>query len=364
MMITKNYQRQILQILPFGIIWVVFASVYSFLEFGMIGSLDRYPTTGNVYDFGTSMRYAVVGSFVMGLLQGWVEVVWLRRRFASKALWVKISLKSFFYLVFIILFLGGITLVANSALLETSLFDSEVLSTFQNFITSFAFWSILIYISVTLSIALVFSEITEYFGQDTFYNFLLGKYHKPNKEIRIFMFLDMKSSTTIAEELGHEKYFELIKKYYADMTLPIVETSGEIYQYVGDEIVVSWLAKNGLLKNNCIECFHRILEMIGKHSEYYKKTFGVVPEFKAGYHIGEVTSGEIGILKKDIIYTGDVLNTTARIQAECNNYRAKALISEDLLKKLPSKSSFLFTEIGGLKLRGKRESVKLFRIDF
>ena len=69
------------------------------------------------------------------------------------------------------------------------------------------------------------------------------------------MFLDMKSSTTIAESLGHVKYFEMLKEYYSDLSDPIIKYSGEIYQYVGDEIVVSWKLKNGLQNNNCIQCF-------------------------------------------------------------------------------------------------------------
>ena len=48
---------------------------------------------------------------------------------------------------------------------------------------------------------------------------------------------------------------------------------------------------------------------------WYNQKFGVNPDFKAGIHLGEVTTGEIGALKKEIIFTGDVLNTTARIQA-------------------------------------------------
>ena len=114
------------------------------------------------------------------------------------------------------------------------------------------------------------------------------------------------------------------------MTDAILETSGEIYQYVGDEIVVSWPETKGLQNNDCIRCFIKINETINSNREEYLKRFGFVPEFKAGLHLGEVTTGEIGTLKKDIIYTGDVLNTSARIQALCNQYRARVLISEAL----------------------------------
>ena len=363
-MINKKFQRSFIQVFPFGVTWLVFAIVYLLLENGIIGDLDYYPSTGNIYSFKASLLYVGIGSFFMGLLQGWIEVTWLRRLFASKALWVKIVMKSLFYLVFIILFLVIVSVTANSLIRETSFTDPVVLRTLRQFLFSFSFWTIVIYIGLTLNVALVFYEITEYFGQDTFYNFLLGKYHKPNLETRIFMFLDMKSSTTIAERIGHQKYFELLKKYYSDMTQPILDTSGDIYQYVGDEIVISWLEKKGVKHNNCIECFRKISESIEKHRVQYLKEFGLLPEFKAGYHVGEVTSGEIGIIKKDIIYTGDVLNTTARIQGECNKYNAQALISEELFNKLPLGDDLQGTEIGTLQLRGKMAPTKLYSLSF
>ena len=99
-----------------------------------------------------------------------------------------------------------------------------------------------------------------------------------------------------------------------------------------------------------------------ENKESYLEKFGVIPEFKAGYHIGEVTSGEIGILKKDIIYTGDVLNTTARLQAQCNRYNAKALISGQLLEELQMEDSISYSKIGELTLRGKTELISLYSL--
>ena len=178
------------------------------------------------------------------------------------------------------------------------------------------------------------------------------------------MFLDMKSSTTIAEKLGHQNYFKLIKSYYADMTDALLETNGTIYQYVGDEIVVSWPEKEGLKSNNCLLCFQKIEEAIDTRSAQYQSKFGFVPEFKAGIHIGTVTAGEIGTLKKEIVYTGDVLNTAARIQALCNQYNARILISAKLKSCLERQEEVIFSEIGTITLRGKTVPMPLFKVEF
>ena len=95
-------------------------------------------------------------------------------------------------------------------------------------------------------------------------------------------------------------------------------------------------------------------------SEKYINKFDLVPTFKAGLHLGEVTTGEIGVIKKDIIFTGDVLNTTARIQGLCNDYKVDLIISSDLIKKLDLDSKKRIKSLGETELRGRSEKVELF----
>ena len=363
-MVHPKYSRYTRQILVFALIWLFFGVLYALVEVGLLGSSTSYPATGNYYNFKSNLLIICIVSLFMGLAQGWLEVVWLKKRFETKALWIKVLCKSLIYLALSISFLVFATVLIATFNLHNGQFELDVQEDVKRFISTFTFWSIIIYIGVILNIALLFSEIKEYIGSRLLYDFILGRYHHPNQEVRIFMFLDMKSSTTIAENMGHAQYFQLIKAYYADMTNPILETDGEIYQYVGDEIVVSWPETKGLYKSNCIKCFQKIENELLRKNNVYMKKFGLAPSFKASFHIGEVTTGEIGIIKKDIIYTGDVLNTTARIQAECNNYNAKVLISNDLLKELPKNNEFSFTNIGKLTLRGKSEEIKLYSVDF
>jgi len=363
-MLSPKITRYLRQTFTFGIIWLLFGLVYVFLEYGLLGDSPIYPATGNKYDFKNALIYTGLGSFFMGLAQGWIEVSWLKKRYQDKSFWNKIFIKGTFYTFLLIIFISVLTLITNAIRFNSSVFDPVVHNSLIVFLKEFSFWSLIIYAGVILDIALFYSEITTYLGNEVFYNYSYGKYINPKQEVRIFMFLDMKSSTTIAEQMGHRKYFDLIKSYYADMTDAILETKGEIFQYVGDEIVVSWPEKTGLKNNNCMDCFSKISEVFNDKKSTYINQFGLVPEFKAGFHIGEVTTGEIGIIKKDIIYTGDALNTTARIQSECNNYGVRALISEDLVIKLNPDANFSFVEIGKLILRGKQEAIQLFAINF
>ncbi|MFD2725245.1 adenylate/guanylate cyclase domain-containing protein [Hyunsoonleella rubra] len=361
MLLHANHIRNIRLILSFAVIWMLFGFCYSLLEYGIIGRLEFYPATGNKYSFKTSLVAVCIGSFFMGFIQGCIEVLWLKRQFRNRSLWAKILFKSIFYLALTITFLLVFAVWYNARVNEVSIFDPLVSGSIKQFVQTFSFWSIVIYAGLGLDVALFYSEMEEYFGTDLLPKYV-GRYHRPKQEIRIFMFLDMKSSTTIAERLGDAKYFELLKTYYANMSNAILETSGQVYQYVGDEIVVSWREKSGTQNNNCLHCFFKIEDAVNRKKSYYQKKFGLVPEFKAGYHVGKVTTGEIGIIKKDIVHTGDILNTASRIQDKCNALKSKVLISKELRERLGDADVFSFEEVDKLLLRGKTSEVQLYSV--
>jgi len=188
--------------------------------------------------------------------------------------------------------------------------------------------------------------------------------HRPAEEVdRVFMFLDIRSSTEIAERLGHVKYFDLLNDFFSDISEPIVRHLGEIYQYVGDEVVISWELENGTQEGRCIECFFAIREAIRRRADHYQQKYGLIPAFKAGLHHGKVTTGSVGTVKKEIVFSGDVLNTTSRIEGLCNRYQVDLLVSQALLSLLPSTYSGEAREIGSFALRGKREQITLYSIE-
>jgi adenylate cyclase len=207
-------------------------------------------------------------------------------------------------------------------------------------------------------------QVSDKFGPGILWKFITGKYYHPRQEARIFMFLDLKSSTTIAEKMNSKRYFELIKDIFRDITEPILNSQGEIYQYVGDEVVVSWPVEKGLADNNCLQCFYRIRRTLEERKEHYAGEYNLLPSFKAGLHIGEATVGEIGVIKKDIVYSGDVLNTTSRIEGQCNNYNVDILLSSELLERIQLNGEYQQIALGEIPLKGKNEKVLLYTINY
>ena len=176
------------------------------------------------------------------------------------------------------------------------------------------------------------------------------------------MFLDMKSSTTHAERLGHELFSRLIQDCFADITESIIQHEAEIYQYVGDEIILTWHASEGARNANCLKVLFAYCAALERHGDHYRQQYGFVPAFKAGVNFGSVTVAEVGVLKRDIAYLSDILNTAARIEGECNKHDQTLMISESVRDLVGDTRGLEFQEIGALELRGKDEKVLLFGV--
>jgi adenylate cyclase len=203
-------------------------------------------------------------------------------------------------------------------------------------------------------------QMIQKMGQRVFWRFVTGKYHQPREEDRIFMFLDLKGATTIAEQLGHARFSHLLADCFLDFTIPLLETRGEVYQYVGDQAVISWPTPVGIRGGNCIACFYQIDQALRQRKEYYLAQYGVVPHFKAGLHCGKVVTRQVGELKSEVVYHGDVLNTAARLEGQCNAIGRQLLLSGDLCELLKPVTAYCYAFVNSIQLRGKQAGLPIY----
>lgn len=322
---------------------------------------SRYIEVLPDYEFNFVFNINIFSAFLAGIISGSLLIFYLRERFRKA---------SFGFAILINALIISTLNVAISAVsytlfiafkLRLGLFHPEVLELSSRLIQDTMFYKKLLFWFFLVMLTIIGLHVNEKYGQGILGKLIMGKYLRPREEERIFMFVDIRSSTTIAEQLGHLRFFELLNDFYRDLTNPIIYKSGEIYQYVGDEIVVSWPMKEGLQNASCLRCFYDIKATLETLSGEYKKKYGLVPVVKAGLHCGLVTTGEIGVIKKDIVFSGDVMNTTSRIQAQCNRFGVDILLSKTLLDKLKlPPDEFPRKRVGMIELRGRRQKVELY----
>ncbi len=352
-----NAKERIQKILWITVAWTV-VSIYQF--FVGLGSVLEVATSELKYDIYILFRGSLLTGVIAGLVGGTVlTLVWEKWLRTQPYGWTLRSIFITYCIIFIIVSVPT-SVYFNLSYLGTGLWDQRlwaaVLRAHVNptILIPFVFW-----LTVVMGTMIVFL-VNDKYGPGVLRNFLLGKYFHPSREERIFMFLDLRSSTTIAERLGEGKYFEFLREVVKTSTTSILKHQGEIYQYVGDEIVISWPMKAGVSEMNCINCFFDIQKDLRDRQAYFEENFGVQPEFKAGLHYGNVMAGEIGVVKRDIAYTGDVLNTTARIQSKCNELGVDILLSKSLVDRIQTSiGDIKAQELGTIELRGKKQKVHL-----
>ncbi len=290
------------------------------------------------------------------MLGGSLIVFYLRDRFKKFSYGQLLLFHALAYLVLIVLVAFLVIFINSSIILKASPFSDEVFERAKGLLVDYGMWKVIVFWFFIVILTVFMLEVNDKYGPGILAKLIKGSYHKPRQEFRIFMFLDLKSATSLAEKIGSEKYFLLLKAFFADVTYPIMNSGGDIYQYVGDEITVCWDRKT----SQCLRCYRHISNLMNEKKEWYLQEFGSFPEFKVGMHCGEVTVGEIGIIKKEIVFSGDVLNTAARLMEACKEFGTDILVSEQV--KLIAGDEFHFDFIAEKQLRGKKAKLKIYTI--
>ncbi|MFL5260173.1 MAG: adenylate/guanylate cyclase domain-containing protein [Hyphomicrobiales bacterium] len=171
-------------------------------------------------------------------------------------------------------------------------------------------------------------------GARTLTNILLGRYHRPIREERLFVFFDLRESTGIAAAIGDERFHALLSSVFADADREIVDYGGEVHSYVGDAMIATWPLGDQKGNARAVLAVFAILDGLANASSKYRRRFGVVPRFRVALHGGPVIAGECGDSKRQITYLGDVPNVAARLEQLAKVIDADVAISGEMLPRL------------------------------
>lgn len=337
--------------------WWLISNVLFFYEYF---TLINKGVLSSSYDFKSAFTANSIASVIAGILGGVITVNLMERWLRMHEFW-----KALLYIVLVYVATALLVSTVGALYLKSDdlglpVYHPDVVSSLTAFFGSWLFIkNFIIWLFIVIG-TLIVLMVNDKFGPGVFPDYLMGRYFMPKRERRIFMFADIKDATGIAERLGEKKYFNFLKDFFRDIAPAIVQTRGEVYQYVGDEIVVSWKMKWGLKNANALLCFYSMKYIMAYKKGRYLKKYDVYPEFKVGYHCGTVMVGEIGQIKREIAFSGDVLNTASRIQSMCNELNVEILASKEFANiayKLPK--GVKKVELGEEKLKGKQSEISL-----
>lgn len=344
-------------ILVIAVTWTIMDTLYTVIRFNFLDIQTRYYFFEYQEFHPILLREVII--FFMSSAIGYVLVFKFKRNSRSLPLWFNFLSKTL-VLVFLAFFMNFLIHVTYSLLISKLSLNYAIQEfmrdTFQTYwiLEKLPSW-LLIFLMTQLII-----EIIEKYSPGIFLDVFLGKYVNPRIEKRIIMFIDLKDSTPIAEKLGHKDYFRFIRDFIYYMSIAIIEYNGRIYQYVGDEIVVSW-PYNPKNSKRCMDALIEARKLLQQNGERFRRKYGISPEFRVGIHAGEVTIGEIGLIKKDLAMSGDTMNTTARIRSACSELKQKFVVSKDFIDGIDIKD-WQSESLGIIDLKGKDKGIELFAL--
>jgi adenylate cyclase len=216
---------------------------------------------------------------------------------------------------------------------------------------------------VAVAVLVMMFQAAGLVGYRTFMALLLGKYRRPFAERRFFLFVDVVGSTAIAERLGPLEAHRFLAAVFSAVAEPIELYRGEIYQYVGDEIVITWVEADGVADARALRCFFAMRAELAADANRFVQRFGVRPELRAALHLGEVIAGEVGQVRRAIVFHGDVMNTTGRLEQATREVGCFFIASTDALASVGAPPEIRTRDLGMLTLRGRVEPIHAFCVE-
>jgi adenylate cyclase len=205
--------------------------------------------------------------------------------------------------------------------------------------------------------------VTNIIGPRAFLNFFIGRYHAPVEEKRFVLFVDIAGSTGLAERLGGIAIHRLLDRTFRLLTVAVVDYRGEVLNYVGDEVIVTWSERGGAIDCRPLRCFVAMRDELSRASGQLEREFGAAPRIRGSLHFGPVIVGEIGDVKRAIVFNGDVMNTAARLEELSRNVDGGFLASRAAMERFSSAPPFAVRDLGRLPIRGRADGIDVVGID-
>lgn len=340
------------------VIWLLAVYLFTFLRFFGNDTVSDIPGGESFNVFDHFLEVTLVG-LIFGLMFVFSDFI-LKKEYKKKRTYAfTITIAS---LVHVITFFVTVLLLSFILVMPSEV-DFQSADFLKKLITSKNMWAVFVYFFLLIILLNIQRYVRKVFGPGVLVNIIRGKYYKPRNEKKIFMFLDLISSTTYAEQLGSLKFTELIQDCFFDVSSIVKKHHAEIYQYVGDEVILMWDERQGVKKNNAFQAFFSFMNLLELKSGYYLSKYKTMPVFKAGIHYGIASVGEVGEIKKEIAYLGDAVNIASRLLGVCNQYNKQFLASEEVVQLALPDQRLKFNFIEEIKLKGKNTPTKVYSVE-
>tara|TARA_B100000315_G_scaffold233435_1_gene246559 strand:- start:84 stop:941 length:858 start_codon:yes stop_codon:yes gene_type:complete len=184
-----------------------------------------------------------------------------------------------------------------------------------------------------------------------------------NESIGTVLFSDIRSFTTLTEDLGAQGTVQLLNEYFEIMVDCIQGEEGMLDKFIGDAIMAIFgtpIAHD----DDPDRGVRAAIQMMTELNIFNNKriNLGHLPiDHGMGLNTDEIVSGNIGSPKRmDYTVIGDGVNLAARLESACKQYGTHILISEYTFQSL--KATYRTRQVDKVIVKGKTVPVGVYEV--
>ena len=191
---------------------------------------------------------------------------------------------------------------------------------------------------------------------------------RPERREVTVLLTDIVGFTTLAERTPPEGLTEFINRHFTMLSACVEAEQGTLAQFIGDSMMVFWGAPDPQPDHAARACRTALAIAAALEKENLRRLAEGQPPIRVriGVNTGEVTAGNVGAPgRSNYGIVGDTVNTTQRIEQLAKSLcpdRPTAAILVSALTQAKAGDAFHFTDAGVHAVRGRQETVRIFRL--
>jgi adenylate cyclase len=198
-------------------------------------------------------------------------------------------------------------------------------------------------------------------GAGTLRSIVSGRYHRPRREERAFVFVDIRGSVSIEDRVGDVRFYSYVAEIFRAIEQAAMESGGDVLDYIGDQVMLSWpIGRPG---ENPFMFIPALAHHLGSIQVGLRSEYGTEAAVRVSIHAGTIVAGEIGEFHRKIMLLGSAVNVAARVEQIARDVGVDCIATSNALERFELPKFLTSRSLGIKQLRGKTQAIEVFQIN-
>lgn len=178
------------------------------------------------------------------------------------------------------------------------------------------------------------------------------------EKVMTVLFLDIKSFTTLAEQLSSVEIFNLVNSLMSYLDPVIVKNGGFIDKYIGDALMALFDDAD-----NAVSAALGMLDALNVFNDIRARNNLLPINVGIGINTGSLIVGTVGFESRmDCSVISDAVNIASRVESLTRNFNIELLISGQTYQQLKYIDNYYLRSLGLTSVKGKNLPINVYEV--